>query len=332
MALRLTAASAPHLHGSESTRSMTGDVLVVVAFFLIAAIFYNGWRALTLTAVSVAACLLSEWAMLRLLGRRSEHPGLETAVTGIFIALCLPAAAPLWLPVPGAVFAIAVVKQLFGGAGRNLFNPAAAAVCLIEVSWPKAAGTFSIPFNSLPLFATPQKYETGVGILQALRAGSQPEAYNTVAEVFLGNTPSFMGTSCVLLLLIGGVYLLYRRIIGWQTPAAFLGVVALFALVLPRGAGARGDALLYELFSGGLLFAALFMATDPVTSPVTAFGRLVYGAGAGLLTVFLRRYGVYPEGAFFAVLLMNPFVLTLDRAAWRLNLRGKGAVAHASKA
>lgn len=330
--MRLTAASAPHLHGGESTRSIMGDVLVVVSFFLVAAIFYNGWRALTLAAVSVLSCVLCEWLTLRLLGKRGERPGLDTAVTGLFIALCLPAAAPLWLPVPGALFAIVVVKQLFGGTGRNLFNPAAAAVCLLEVSWPAGAGTFSIPFNPLPLFATPQRFETGVSALQALKAGRLPETYNTVGELFLGNTPGFMGTTCALLLLIGGVYLLYRRIISWQTPAAFLGVVALFALLLPRCPGPRGDAVLYELFSGGLLFAAVYMATDPVTSPVTDFGRLVYGAGAGLLTVFLRRYGIYPEGAFFAVLLMNPFVLTLDRAAWRLKLRRKGAVLRAQKA
>lgn len=311
---------APHLQADDNIRTLMGDMLIVSVVFLLAAVFYHGFRALALAVVSVLACLLSEWLFFRLRGRKWEKVDPGTVITGLFIAFCLPASVPFWIPVVGAVFATIAVKQLFGGTGKNRFNPSAAAICLLMLIWPRDTGTFPQALERLPLFSG--RLESGQAVLQALQSGAAPN--NTPLELFFGNHPDFSGTGCILLLLLGGAYLFHRRAIPWQIPAAFSGVVALAAFLFPRGPFGRMDSVFYELFSGAVLFAALFMATDPVTSPATGLGQLFYGAGGGLLTVLFRRLGLFPEGAFLAVLLMNLFVWPLDLAAWRLKTHANG--------
>ncbi len=307
-----------------------GDVVLPLLFVLAVAVYYSGVRALTLAAVSVLSCLTFEYLYRRVLRKSRSVGDLSAVVTGLLTAFCMPVTAPLWFPVLGAFFSIVVVKQLFGGLGRNVFNPAAAAVCMLTVTWPGVMSAFPLPTHAsspLPAFATPQAFDTGRTVLSMLKSGVLPS--DSFSDLLFGYTPGNLGTTPILVLCVVALVLLYRRIINWQTPAAFLGTVAAAALLFPRCPSGRLDSMLYELMSGSLLFVAAFMATDPVTSPVTRAGRFLYGLGCGLFTVVLRYYGIYPEGAFFAVLLMNPFVLPLDRLGWKWKVqRAKGGLIH----
>jgi Na+-translocating ferredoxin:NAD+ oxidoreductase subunit D len=318
--MRLTAASSPQIRSGDNVKVTMGDVIILMIPLEVVAIFYYGWRALALTLVSILSSVVFEYLYRRLFGRSRSIGDLSAIVTGFFIAFCMPATAPIWYPVLGSFFAIVIVKQLYGGIGKNVFNPAVAGIAFLTVTFPGVMSTFPNPFNSIPLFATPKAFETGRTALAALRAGIQPD--NKKYEMMFGYTPGNLGTACIVVILIAGLYLLYRRIINWQVPVCFLGVVAIAAAIFPRCPSGRLDSVFYELTSGSLLFAALFMATDPVTSPVTGRARAIYGACMGFFTVILRYNGIYPEGAFFAILLMNPFALALDRLDWKLRVRG----------
>lgn len=297
-----------------------GDLLITMVPILLLSCYYYGARAFVLTAVSVVSCVGFEALYRKMLRLPRSVGDLSAMATGVILAFNLPATAPVWFPVVGAFFAVVIVKQLFGGLGRNIFNPALAAVVFLTVSWPGVMSSFPLPFNPLPAFATPVHFETGRTALSALRAGSMPD--NTLLEMFLGSRPGYLGACAVIVMLAAALYLLYRRIISWAIPAAFVGTVAAAAAIFPRCPSGRLDSVLFEVMSGSLLFIALFVATDPVTSPVTTVGRLLYGFCCGLLTVLLRYFGIYPEGACFAVLLMNPFVLAMDRLAWKLKVKG----------
>lgn len=318
--MRLVAASSPHIRNADDVRITMGDVIFMMVPLLIVAVFYYGGRAFTLTAISVVSCVVFEYLYQRIFSRAHGVSDFTVIITGFFIAFNMPVTAPLWFPVAGAFFAVIIVKQLFGGVGRNVFNPAAAAIAFLTVTWPGTMSVFSLPFNGTPLFATPHGFETGRAALVSLKAHLLPD--NSKLEMLLGNQPGNMGTVFIIGIVICFLWLLYRRIVNWQIPVAFVGTVALFALLFPRCPSGRLDSVYYELTSGALLFAAVFMATDPVTSPVSGFGRFVYGLGCGLFTVLLRTYGSYPDGVYFAILLMNPFVLALDRLAWHLKVKG----------
>lgn len=318
--MRLFAASSPHIKHPDDVRITMGDTILPLAFLLVVAIYYTGVRALALTLVSIVSCVVFEYIYRRILGKNRTVGDLSAVVTGMIIAFCMPVTAPIWFPILGGFFAIVVVKQLFGGLGRNIFNPAAAAVCLLTVTWPGIMSTFPLPTDKFDAFATPEGFESGVTVLTSLKNGVLPS--NKFSELLLGYTPGNMGTMSILVIAIAALVLLYRRIINWRIPFAFLATVAVIALIFPRCPSGRLDSVLYELMSGSLFFIAIFMATDPVTSPVTNWGRIFYGIGCGILTAFIRYNGIYPEGAFFAVLLMNPFVLAFDRLGWKLTAKG----------
>jgi electron transport complex protein RnfD len=318
--LRLFAASSPHIKHGDDIRITMGDTILPLMFLLAVAIYYSGWRALTLTMVSVLSCVIAEYLYRRILGKSRSVGDMSAVVTGMIIAFCMPVTAPIWFPIVGALFGIVVVKQLFGGLGRNIFNPAAAAICLLTVTWPGVMSVFPLPATHFQAFGTPQNFETGHTVLAALKSGQLPD--NRIYELLFGYTPGNLGTVFILVIAIMAFVLLYRRIISWQIPTAFLGTVAVLAFIFPRGPSGRLDSVLYELMSGSVCFVAVFMATDPVTSPVTHSGRLLYGASCGIMTVFMRYYGIYPEGAFFALLLLNPFVLAFDRLGWRIRVKG----------
>lgn len=297
-----------------------GDTILPLAFLLAVAIYYSGIRALTLTLVSVFSCVAFEYLYRRILGKNRSVGDMSAVVTGIITAFCIPVSAPVWFPIVGAFFAIVVVKQLFGGLGRNIFNPAAAAVCLLTVTWPGAMSSFPQPTEKFSAFATPDNFETGVTVLASLKNGTLPN--NNFSEMLIGYTPGNLGTMPILIIAIAAFVLLYRRIINWRIPLSLLGTVAVIALIFPRCPSGRLDSMFYELMSGSVAFVAIFMATDPVTSPVSDLGRVFYGVSCGIITAFMRYNGIYPEGAFFAVLLMNPFVLAFDRLGWKLSTKG----------
>lgn len=318
--MRLTAASSPHIRSGDNVKVTMGDVIILLIPLVVVAIFYYDWRALILTLVSVVSSVVFEYLYRRLFGRSRSIGDFSAIITGFFIAFNMPVSVPLWMPVLGSFFGIIVVKQLYGGIGKNIFNPAVAAIAFLTISFPGLMSAFPNAFNALPVFSTPKSFETGRTVLAALKAGLLPD--NKKYEIMFGYTPGNLGTACIVVILIAGLYLLYRRIISWQIPVAFLGVVAIAAAIFPRCPSGRLDSVFYELTSGSLIFAAVFMATDPVTSPVTKRARLIYGACCGLFTVILRYNGIYPEGAYFAILLMNPFALALDRLTWKLRVRG----------
>lgn len=297
------------------------DIIIVMLPLLGLSIFYYGIRALLLCLISVVSSVVFEYLYRRLLKQSRSIGDFSAVITGIFIAFNVPVTAPLWMPIIGSFFAIVLVKQLFGGLGRNLFNPAAAGIAFLNISWQGIMSTFPMAMNWEPLsWVVPSDFETGRTVLACLKLRIVPD--NQKFEILYGYTPGNLGTCCVIVILIAGAYLLYRRIISWQIPAAFLGVVVVAALLFPRCPTGSLDSVFYELTSGSLLFAAVFMATDPVTSPVTRAGRLLFGAGCGLITVLLRYFGAYPEGVYFAILIMNPFMLGLDRLAWRYRMKG----------
>ena len=238
---------------------------------------------------------------------------LSACVTGILLVLCLPVDAPLWMPVIGTFFAIVIVKQLYGGIGKNFVNPALAGRAFLFFSWtatitswavPKALGGVSVAADAVTM-ATP---------LSLLKEGSDIAAQGyDYLDMFLGFMPGSIGEISALALLIGGAYLLIRKVINWRIPVAFIGTVAVLTFIFPRNGYANLDWMLYNLLSGGLLLGAFFMATDYSSSPVTLNGQLLFGFGCGALTVLIRYFGGFPEGVSFAILIMNLCAWAIDK-------------------
>lgn len=324
MAQRLLVNSSPHYRSGETTRTIMTDVVIAMIPPLVGAIIFFGFRALTLTLVSVGACLAFETLYCIIAKKKNTIFDCSAIVTGMLLAFNLPVAVPYWIPVIGSLFAIVVVKMLFGGLGKNIVNPALAARAFL-FSWPTLMTTFTKPFvsPSLPIFSDPvftngaplSDYMDSISSatpLKALKAGVLSDT--SIVDMFVGNTGGCLGETSAALLLLGGAYLLFRKVITWHIPVAYLGTVAAVTFIFPLTGGTFDlNFMLQSLFSGGLFLAAFFMATDYTTSPVTSKGRLIFGVGCGLLTVFLRYYSGYAEGASYAILLMNMLVLPIDR-------------------
>ena len=281
--------ASPHIHCGRSTSSIMRDVLIALLPATVAGTVIFGWRSLLVVAVCVASCVILE-ALFNPITKKKQTVGdLSAAVTGLLLALNLPVNIPIWQCVVGCVFAILLVKCLFGGIGCNLVNPAITARVFMLVS-----------FGSMAVSAMPSIVDTvsGATPLADMAEGNMPQ----LLDLFLGTTGGAIGETCALALLIGFVYLLIRRVITWHIPVAFVGSVFLLSFLMEGFDATRALAL---VLSGGLLIGAIFMATDYVTSPATAAGKLVFGLGAGLLTFTIRYFGVYPEGVSFAILFMN---------------------------
>ncbi len=295
---KLHVSASPHIHSGRSTRKVMLDVIISLLPATIAGAVIFGVRALFVVAVCVGVSVLAEFAFNAIMKREQSVSDLSAIVTGLILALNLPANAPLWQAGVGAVFAIIVVKCLFGGIGRNVVNPAATARVFMLVA-----------FSALTKPAFPQGADavSGATPLAQLAEDTTPE----LMDLFLGNIGGCIGETCTLALLIGGIYLLIRKVITWHIPVAFIGTTFLFTLAVEGG---NIETSLAWILSGGLFLGAIFMATDYVTSPATPFGRIVFGVGAGLITVLIRFWGVYPEGVSFAILIMNilnPFIDSL---------------------
>lgn len=296
----LTISSSPHVHSPVSTRTIMRDVLIALLPALLGSIYFFGFRALLVTLVSVAACVFFEWLWCRLMKKPCKVYDMSAMVTGVLIAFVCPPTIPYWCILIGDFFAIIVVKQLFGGIGRNIVNPALAARAFM-FSWPVLMTAWISPKADAVSSATP---------LAAMHQGQLPA--DNVLDMFLGNIGGCIGETSALLLLIGFAYLLIRRVITLRIPLAFMGTVAVLALLFPQG----NDRLTWcaaQLCSGGVMLGAIFMATDYVTSPVTHLGQIVFGIGCGALTILIRYFGGYPEGVSYAILVMNCCVVLLDR-------------------
>ena len=303
----LTISSSPHVHSPVSTRTIMRDVLIALMPALLGSVYFFGLRALLVTLISVAGCVFFEWVWCALMKKPSKLYDMSAMVTGVLIAFVCPLTIPYWCVLIGDFFAIIIVKQLFGGIGRNIVNPALAARAFM-FSWPVLMTSWIAP-GSQNLFSTSDAVSSATP-LAAMHQGAMPEA--SILDMFLGNIGGCIGETSVLLLLVGFAYLLIRKIISPRIPLAFLGTVAALSLLFPRG----NDPLTWcaaQLCTGGVMLGAIFMATDNVTSPVTHLGQVIFGIGCGALTVLIRYFGGYPEGVSYAILVMNCCVVLLDR-------------------
>ncbi len=307
----LTISSSPHVHSPVTTQTIMRDVLIALVPALIGSVWFFGLRALMVTLVSVASCVFFEWFWCKCRNKPMKVDDLSACVTGVLLAFVCPPTIDYWMIILGAAFAILLVKMLFGGLGTNIVNPALAGRAFM-FSWPVAMSTWvKVGWeNAAGLLDTGADVVTAATPLAAMHQGQLPEA--SLLDAFLGNVGGCIGETSVVLLLIGFAYLLYRKVITARIPLAYIGTVAVLSLLFPMG----NDPLLwcgYQLCSGGLMLGAIFMATDYVTSPLTKLGQIVYGIGCGALTILIRYFGGYNEGVSYAILVMNLFVVLLDR-------------------
>ena len=312
---KLLVSASPHIHSPETTTGVMGDVLISLLPALVMAVVWFGSRALVLTAVCIGTAVLAEWVSRRVMKRPNTLGDLSAVVTGLILALNLPASLPLWMAAIGSVVAIVVVKQMFGGIGQNFVNPAMTARIILMVSFPTAMARWTAPLVSA-WSADAVTTATPMASLAASSGGNLSADLPSLWQMLVGYHGGSMGEVCALALLVGGVYLIIRRVISPIIPAAYIGTVAVWMLL-----AGHGDLrfVAYELLGGGLLLGAFFMATDYATSPITAKGKWIFGIGCGIITSVIRLYGSLPEGVSFSIILMNILVphierLTLPRA------------------
>lgn len=304
--MNLTVSSSPHIRGRDTIRRTMVDVLIALAPALVAGAFSQGPRTLAVALVCVASAAAGEWLLCRLLGRTNTVTDCSAAVTGLLLSMTLPATVPYWMAALGAVFAVVVVKGAFGGLGQNLFNPALAARAFLLLLFPAALVRYAAPGQHLSLFGTVDIIVSATP-LHHMQMPALPEV--SLWEMLLGGSGGSLNEA---LLLLGGAYLVWRRVISLRIPAAYLGTLALLTLVFYKGESPLAW-MLYSLLSGGVILGAVFMATDYATSPVTPGGQILYGMGCGILTTVFRYVGLYPEGVTYAILLMNAVVYLLER-------------------
>ena len=309
--LKLTVASSPHIASPIDTRNLMRDVLIALVPAMVFGVVFFGPRALVATIVSVIACEFFEWAYRKIMKKSTVNGDLSAAVTGVLLAFVCAPTLPYWMLVIGDFFAIVVVKQLFGGLGKNFLNPALAARAFLMLCYPVPMTTWAQPgtANWAPLgMSVSQEYIdafTGATPLSAdfMHSGVLPDGVS-LADMFVGNIGGTIGEISALMLLIGGIYLIVRGVIRARIPVSFIATVAVLTLIFPQGGNNNLTWMLYEILGGGLFLGAFFMAKK---------GEIVYGIGCGLLTVFIRYFGGYPEGVSYAILLMNVCVWLIDK-------------------
>lgn len=315
MRTSFTVSASPHLHSGNSTKRVMLDVIIALIPACAASIWLFGWRCALVILTCVTACVLAE-ALCRIILKRPQTVSDGSAVvTGLLLALNLPSGLPLWQAALGGVAAIVIAKQMFGGIGQNFVNPALVGRIILLASFPDTMTKWPTP---LPLSGA--DLASSATPLGAMDAGTPVE--HTVRELLLGLRPGSLGETCTLALILGGLYLLFRRVISPMIPLTYFGTVALIALVAGQPVGTH-------LLSGGLMLAGFFMATDYATSPVTPKGQIIYGIGCGLLTMLIRLFGSLPEGISFAIVIMNILTPLIDRATRTKPFGTKEAVKNA---
>ena len=309
--LKLIASSSPHIRSVENTRSIMLDVIIAMLPALFWAIYNFGFKALLSVVVSVVACLFWEWLYRKLLKKPQSIGDLSAVVTGMLLAFVCPPELPWWALVIGAFFSIVVVKQLYGGIGCNFLNPALAGRAILLASYATAMTTWTLPSSKLD---TVVSTATPLAIMKegTVEKFTELTTNYSVADMFIGRVGGSLGEVSALALLLGGAWLLIRKVISWHTPVAFIGTVAILTFLFPQG-NDRIAWMAAQVFGGGLMLGAIFMATDYVTSPLTGLGQVVYGIGCGVLTVMIRYFGGYNEGVSYAILCMNVCTVLLDK-------------------
>ena len=304
----LDVAYQPQVRTNMDTRRIMLNVMLALLPSLLAATYKFGFKPVLMVIVSMCSAVFYEWAYRRLLKKSSTIFDFSACLTGMLVAMTLPTSAPWWLPLIGNFFAIVIVKQLYGGLGKNFVNPALASRAFLIASYagimtnwvsPRAMGLDAVSM------ATPMSY---------LYAGEPMPEYYSYRNLFLGIMPGCFGEACKLALILGGLYLIIRKIISWRIPVSFIGTVAILTFAFGHEGYDNFSWMMYNVLSGGLILAAFFMATDYATSPVTMPGQLLYGFGCGAITVLIRYFGSYPEGVTYSILIMNICTWAIDKA------------------
>lgn len=306
----LTISSSPHAHSPVTTQTIMRDVLIALIPAMLGSIYFFGFRALLVTLVSAAACVFFEWGFCKIRKLHCKTYDLSAVVTGVLLAFVCPVTIPYWTIILGDFFAIVLVKMLFGGLGKNIVNPALAGRAFL-FSWPVLMSNWvKVGFDNAAGLLSTADAVTAATPMSAMHQGALPE--ESILDMFLGNIGGCIGETSALLLIIGFIYLLYRKVITARIPLAYIGTVAILAFLFPQG-NDRIAWMAAQVFGGGLMLGAIFMATDYVTSPLTKLGQIVYGIGCGIITILIRYFGGYSEGVTYAILCMNACAVLLDK-------------------
>ncbi len=313
----LTVSGSPHIHGDLSVKKLMWGVVIALLPALLASFYYFGLGAIKVTFVAVGSAMLFEYLITKfILKQPSQLMDGSAVITGLLLAFNVPSNLPVWIIVIGALIAIGVAKMSFGGLGKNPFNPALVGRVFLLISFPVQMTSWPI-VGKFPMVLDAVTGATPLGIVkEGLKNGeamsdlmSKVPSYT---QMFMGESGGSLGEVSAFLLLVGGIYMLYRKIITWHIPVSFLGSVLIFSSILWLINPEQYVNPLFHLVTGGLMLGVFFMATDMVTSPMTATAQLIFGAGVGILTIIIRVWGAYPEGVSFAILLMNAVVPHLN--------------------
>ncbi len=306
-----TVSPSPHIRASISTSSIMRDVVIALVPSLLCSVFYFGPRALYLTVLSVVFCVGFEFLWQKITKKPVTISDGTAVVTGILLAFNLPVTVPFWIPLIGAFIAIIIAKQLYGGVGNNFINPALAGRAFLLASWPVLMTRWAMPHTTgffidadLVSSATP---------LAILKSGEVAGELPSLLDMFLGNMGGCLGETSALALLIGGIYLVARKVISPRIPVSYILTVAVLTFIFPYENMTSLNSMITSVLGGGLMLGAIFMATDYVTSPITKRGQVIMGLGCGILTFVIRKFGGYPEGVTYAILIMNVATPLIDR-------------------
>lgn len=327
--------SNPIVRTPRSTDKIMLDVIIALVPALGVGAYMFGMNVAILLVVNVACCVIFEWAYRKLMKKNTSVGDLSAVVTGVLLTCVMPSAAPWWLGIIGSFFAIIVVKQLYGGIGKNFLNPALAARAFLSAAYAAYMTAWAVPSVMRDVVVDATTMSTPLSYMHT--GDALPEYFNFL-NMFLGGIPGSIGEVSALALLVGASYLLIRKVITWRIPVTFIGTVAVLTLVFGKEGYSNVDWMLYNVLSGGLILGACFMATDYSTSPVNLNGQLIFGVGCGAITVLIRYFGSYPEGVSYAILIMNCCTWALDKATRprqfgmsREDIKAKKAAAKAAK-
>ena len=298
---KLTLSSSPHIQTNENVTTVMRDVIIALLPATIAAIYYFRFGAIVNILVAVLGAVAAEYLIQKLMKKPITIKDYSAAVTGLLLAFNIPSTLPWWMTLIGSVFAIAVVKQLFGGLGHNFMNPALAARAVLLASWPVEMTSWVTTGADAVATATP------LAVIKGAEAGATSAS---MFDLLIGNVGGCIGETSAILLIIGGIYLIYRGVITYVIPTYYIGTVAVLTFIF---SGFDISMLSYNILAGGLILGAFFMATDYTTSPVSKKGQIIYAIGCGLLTAVIRYYGGYPEGVSYSILLMNVATPLIDK-------------------
>ncbi|QXM05747.1 RnfABCDGE type electron transport complex subunit D [Crassaminicella indica] len=297
---RLIASSSPHIRADESVNKIMRDVVIALLPATLAGVYFFRMGAVKVILAAVIAAVLTEAAIQKICKKPVTINDWSAVVTGLLLAFNIPASAPWWIPVIGSIFAIAIVKQVFGGLGHNFMNPALAARAMLLASWPVQMTAWIKPGADAVSTATP---------LGMLKEGTT-EAFPSLADLVIGNVGGCIGETSAILLIIGGIYLVYRGVITPRIPVIYIGTVAVLMMIF---GGFDVNYMLTNVFAGGLMIGAIYMATDYASSPVTPKGQVIFALGCGILTAVIRKFGGYPEGVSYSILVMNVAAPLIDK-------------------